>query len=177
MALRLAVVGRVDAEIVRRVAGMHAPGARERMRVARLRADDLELRLEGDAPRDPVARERIAEVVRAQRRERRVEVRRHGDALGAERDDVVAVELDEAAERQRERDGERCGGAKRRRERERDEQREERQDERQVARLRLQPRVRRDEVEEREDDDDSSSGASRGGRRTSSQTKPATSSA
>ena len=101
MPLGLAVVRRIDAEIVRRVAGMHAPRTRERMRVARLRADDPELRLEGDAPGDPVARIRVVEVVRPQRREGRVEVRRHGDALGSERDDVVAVELDEAADRQR----------------------------------------------------------------------------
>ena len=40
--LRLAVVRRVDAEIVRRIAGIDAAGARERVRVARLRADDPE---------------------------------------------------------------------------------------------------------------------------------------
>ncbi len=39
MPLGLAVVRRVDAEVVGRVAGIHATVARERMRVARLRAD------------------------------------------------------------------------------------------------------------------------------------------
>jgi hypothetical protein len=93
-------------------------------------------------------------MVRAQRRERRAEVRRDGDAFGSERDDVVAVELDEATDRQCERDRERRARAKRRRQREGDEQGEERQDERQVPRLGLEPGVRRHEVEDWEDRDD-----------------------
>ena len=154
VSLGLAVVRRVDAEIVRRITWVHASVACKGVGVARLRADDVQVRLERDWPRDPVARERIADVVRAQRVEHRVEVGRDGRALGVEGDDVVPVELDEPRDGERERARERRGGAQRGGKGTCDQQRKERQDERQVARLVLQPRVRRDEVEDREDRDD-----------------------
>src|SRR5439155_26534880 len=96
----LPVVRRVDAEVVRRVARVHAAVANERMRVARLRSHDVQLRLEAESPGDPVARVRVPDVMRAQSRQNRLQVRRDGDALGTERDDVVPVELDEAGDGQ-----------------------------------------------------------------------------
>ena len=152
--LGLLVVRRVDAEIVRRIAGLHATGADERVRVARLGADDSQIRLEGDPPRDPVARVCIPEVVCAQRVEHRRKVRRHRRAFSPERRHPVAVQLDEACDRECAGERERERGTSACREDGGREQRKHGQHERQVARLRLQPRVRRDEVEDREHGDD-----------------------